>query len=200
MGSFPMGTIVAFGDSYTSGLNKPDPNNRYYVTPFVEHVANELGFDLINYGIDGNSNPAITSQILAHDFTEDEFALVTWSGHTRDWDWDPERLRFKKANLRVRKPRELDICYYMSEISIRSAENYLTKNSVSCIMYAGFVEHMLIQMEQWDNFIPGTLKELCEDDMELCQHPNAVGHRKIADSILNDVREKIYEQRRKQDN
>jgi len=190
-----MGTIVAFGDSYTSGLNKPDPNNRYYVTPFVEHVANELGFDLINYGIDGNSNPAIASQILAHDFTEDQFALVTWSGHTRDWDWDPERLRFKKANLRVRKPRELDICYYMSEISIRSAENYLTKNSVPSIMYAGFVEHMIIQMEQWDNFIPGTLKELCEDDMELCQHPNAEGHRKIAYSILDDVKERTNERK-----
>jgi len=186
-----MGTIVAFGDSYTSGLNKPDPNNRYYVTPFVEHIANRLGYDLVNYGIDGNSNPAIASQIMAHDFKEDDFALVTWSGLSRDWDWDPDKFRFVKANLRVRNGRPTDVCCYMSEFSIRSAENYLTKNSVSFIMCSGFIEHFAISSENWSHWMSGTLKELCEDDLELCQHPSAGGHIKIADGILKDVESRL---------
>lgn len=188
-----MGTIVAFGDSWTTGLNKPN-DQRYHVTPFVEHIANYLGYDLINYGVDGNSNPAIASDILAHDFKEDEFALVSWSGLTRDWDWS-DKMKFVKPNLRIRDVRPHDLCYYMSEFSIRAAENYLTKNSINYIMTSAFVEHFVIRSEQWDSWLPGTLKEHCEDQLEICQHPNAEGHSKIAAAIIKDVEERTNERK-----
>lgn len=182
-----MRTIVAFGDSWTSGLNKLD-DKRYYVTSFVEHISTQLGWDLINYGVDGNSNPAIMSQVLSHEFKPNEFALITWSGSTRDWDWDSSDMMFKKPSwVGGRQHKEHSQCYYMSEVSIRATENYLTSNSISYIMASAFDENSTIRDEEWEHWHKGTLKDFCEEDLEVCQHPNADGHKKIADGLINSV-------------
>jgi len=55
--------LIAFGDSYTTGLNKPE-GERYYVKPYIQFVADAFDLELINEAVDGNSNPVIATNVL----------------------------------------------------------------------------------------------------------------------------------------
>ena len=70
-----MARLIAFGDSYTTGLNKPD-GERYYVKPYIQFVADAFDLELINEAVDGNSNPVIATNVLNFKFTKNSFKVL----------------------------------------------------------------------------------------------------------------------------
>lgn len=215
-----MPTLHAFGCSYSTGLNKfPDPkNNGYrgtYVKPYVKYLADELGLRLKNHARDGNSNPVIYTSIKLTEIKPDDLVLVCWSGLLRQWLW----LRKHSGNIGFFKPPPKNPpppfseneSYYMSELSIRAAHNYLTSNGIRFKMISAFVNPPFKEEEIWSNWIESdksnnTLLDICtdrwcgvdyarpiawdhhnEDQTSLlngCKHPNARGHKVIAKTLL----------------
>jgi len=179
--------LIAFGDSFTTGLNKP-PQSRYHVKPYIEYIAEKLGYTLVNTAIDGNSNPAISTQIMNYTFNEGDLVFIAWSGLIRDYDWQPDNLGFQKADLLKRGHRIVEHCLVMSDYAIRATENYLTFNKVNFIMTSAFVEPEFV-CEKWPNWISGTLLEMADGNIEVCQHPDAKGHEIISNYIMEKMNE-----------
>lgn len=183
-----MARLIAFGDSYTTGLNKPD-GERYYVKPYIQFVADAFDLELVNEAVDGNSNPVIATNVLNFKFEPDDKIFICWSGLTRDFEWSTTPLGFVKPrfsnNRRHRNPHH---CFFMSNLAIRATENFLTKNNLNYIMASAFVIPDWLEVETWTNWFTPTLKDICTKELlEKCLHPNQEGHRKIANYIMEYV-------------
>lgn len=104
-----MAKLIAFGDSWTIGdctdlikeqiVSSDDDNVINYdgdgwwvfKTPWPNLVANRLGLDILNFGISGNCNKAIITQLydyhLFHGFDKNDIVIVSLSTWHRSYYW-----------------------------------------------------------------------------------------------------------------
>jgi len=202
-------TIHAFGDSFTTVLNKPLRSERCYVKSYIDWIADYNNCRLVNHAKDGNCNPSIAYDVMSRRYLTTDKVVICWSGLLRPWTWDNGFVS-PPGNAKS-DPEE---ALFMSEICMRACEDYLTKQGVDYIMTAAFVTPYYVRRENWnwiENRSKGnTLLDICNgswlvgdykdpdfnhvdteqnENLEFCLHPNERGHKLIADTLNKYIME-----------
>jgi hypothetical protein len=216
--------LVVAGDSFTTGLNKLGKNGEQRITvkPWCEYVAEYLGLALLNLSKDGMGNPGISGSLYKHALNSDDLVIVAWSGLVRSfeyrygaWDLSLKEHTNHEENLYVSEMAirathnfltKRNIPFIMISAFINppwvQSENWpeWINNDVGgnntmldiCLERYLSKENNEKNLERNHTDLKGELSPY----LEVCMHPNAAGHKLIADTLINYIMEKQNESQR----
>lgn len=151
--------IISFGDSFTAGFNKSlDGSERWFLTPYIQIIADRLNADFINHAETGNCNPRIATQVnrwfSRGNYEKGDLVFIGWSGLLREFSFDPEYGWSGRADDQPIASEEERL--WTSQYAMRGTENLLRSNGIPHIMTGAFITPEYVKEEKWQCWIEST--------------------------------------------
>lgn len=164
--------IISFGDSFTAGLNKTeDGSRRWFLTPYIQIIADRLNSNFHNHAEPGNCNQKIATQIARwiknNNYLPGDLLFIGWSGLLRHHKWQENYgwENDKSGDDIITEQERL----WTSQYAIRGTENLLRNNGIPHIMTGAFITPEYVKEEKWQcwiesNHIRNTLMDICTEE------------------------------------
>lgn len=160
--------IISFGDSFTAGFNKSlDGSDRWFLTPFIQIIADRLNADFHNHALPGNCNQQIAAQVNRWfhngNYEKGDMVFIGWSGLLREYSFHPHRgWDGYEPDQRPSEEERL----WTSQYAMRGTENLLRSNNIPHIMTGAFITPEYVKEENWQCWIESdksgnTIYDIC---------------------------------------